>query len=319
MTAGKVLAIVVGWCAVFSVLAQSYPEKSVRFIAGYPPGSASDNLARILAQKMAEAWGQQVLVDPRPGAAGNIAAEITAKAPPDGYTILLAATNHAIVASLYRKLPFDPIADFAPVSHVSSAPAILVVHPSLPVRSAPDFIKLARARSGQLNYGSSGSGATPHLAMELLKTSAGVNILHVPYKGIPPAITDLLSGQIQAMFSTMAPAMPMVRAGRLRALAVSSLQRSPAAPDVPAMAEFIAGFDAVSWQGVLVPAGTPQAIVNRLNDAILGALRIPEVNQRLVNEGYIPVGSTPAQFGDFIRTETVKWAKVVKASGATLD
>ena len=319
MTPSKVLAIVVLWFAAISALAQNYPDKPVRFIVGFPPGSASDTLARILAQKMTEGWAQQVVVDPRPGATGNIAAEITAKAPPDGYTILLAATNHAIVASLYRKLPFDPIKDFTPVSHVSSAPAILAVHPSLPVKSAPDFIKLARSKPGQLNYGSSGSGATPHLAMELLKTSTGVNIVHVPYKGIPPAIIDLLSGQIQAMFSTMAPAMPLVRAGRLRALAVSSEKRSPAAPDVPAMAEFIAGFDATSWQGVLVPAGTPQAIVTKLNEAILNVLKIPEVNQRLINEGFIPVGSTPAQFGEFIKTETVKWAKVVKASGATLD
>lgn len=299
--------------------AQSYPDRPVRFIAGYPPGSASDTLARILAQKMTEAWGQQVIVDNRPGAAGNIAAEATAKAPADGYTILLVATNHAIVSSLYRKLPFHPIDDFAPVTHVSNAPAILVVHPSLPVKSVTDFVKLAKARPGQLNYGSSGNGASPHLVMELLKATSGIDLVHVPYKGIPPALTDLLAGQIQAMFSTMAPAMPLVRAGRLRALAVSSQERSPAAPDVPAMSESIPGFAAASWQGVLVPAGTPAAVVAKVNETILRVIKIPDVHRRLIDAGYLPVGSTSAEFAAFIQSEMTKWAKVVKAAGVTLD
>lgn len=319
MKCTKALAVVVLGLAASSTAAQNYPDRPVRFIAGYPPGSASDNLARILAQKMTEAWGQQVIVDNRPGAAGNIAAETTAKAAPDGYTILLAATNHAIVSSLYRKLPFHPINDFVPVTRVSSAPAILVVHPSLPVKSVSDLIKLAKSKPGQLNYGSSGSGATPHLGMELLKTTAGIDIIHVPYKGIPPAMTDLLSGQIQVMFSTMAPAMPLIRAGRLRALAVSSPQRSPAAPDVPTMAETIFGFEATSWQGVLAPAGTPPAIVSKINETIVSIIKIPDVHQRLIDGGYIPVGSTAAEFGAFIKSEITKWAKVVKAAGATLD
>jgi tripartite-type tricarboxylate transporter receptor subunit TctC len=299
--------------------AQSYPDRPVRFIAGYPAGSASDNLARILAQKMTEAWGQQVIVDNRPGAAGNIAAETTAKATADGYTILLVATNHAIVSSLYKKLPFDPVADFAPVSHVSFAPAILVVSPTIPAKNVPELINLAKAKPGQLNYGSSGNGATPHLAMELLKTSAGIDIRHVPYKGIPPALTDLLGGQIQLMFSTMAPAVPLVRSGRLRALAVSSAKRSPAAPDVPAMSEFIPGFEATSWQGILAPAATPRPIVTKIHDTVVKALKAPDINQKLVDSGYIPVGSTPAEFAAFMKTESVKWAKVVKASGATID
>ncbi|MDB5867036.1 MAG: hypothetical protein JWO70_4842 [Betaproteobacteria bacterium] len=315
----RIFAAIVVTLLADSVCAQTYPERPVRFIAGYPAGSASDNLARILSQKMSEAWGQQVIVDNRPGAAGNIAAETTARATPDGYTILLVATNHAIVPSLYNKLPFDPIKDFAPVSYVSFAPALLVVNPSLPPRSVPELITLAKAKPGQLNYGSSGNGATPHLAMELLKTSAGVDIRHVPYKGIPPALTDLLGGQIQLMFSTMAPAVPLVRAGRLRALAVSSAKRSSAVPEVPAMSEFIPGFDATSWQGILAPAGTPPLIVARIRDTAAKALQAPDVHQRLVDSGYTPVGSTPAEFGAFIRTEMSKWAKVVKASGATLD
>ena len=301
------------------VCAQTYPERPVRFIAGYPAGSASDNLARILSHKMSEAWGQQVIVDNRPGAAGNIAAETTAKANPDGYTILLVATNHAIVSSLYKKLPFDPIGDFAPVSWISYAPALLVVNPSLPARNVPELINLAKSKPGQLNYGSSGNGATPHLAMELLKTNAGVDIRHVPYKGIPPALTDLLGGQIQLMFSTMAPAVPLVRSNRLRALAVSSAKRSVALPDVPAMSEFMPGFDATSWQGILVPAGTPKPIIARIHATATNALKAPDVHQRLVDSGYTPVGSTPAEFAQHIKTEMVKWAKVVKAAGATLD
>lgn len=319
MTAGKAFVFILLAMLAGSVCAQTYPDRPVRFIAGYPAGSASDNLARILAQKMTEAWGQQVIVDNRPGAAGNIAAETTAKATPDGYTILLAATNHAIVSSLYRKLPFDPIKDFTPITHVSFAPAILVVTPSLPARTIPELIMLAKSKPGQLNYGSSGNGATPHLAMELLKTSAGVDIKHVPYKGIPPALTDLLSGQIQMMFSTMAPAVPLVRSGRLRALAVSSAKRSPAAPEVPAMSEFISGFEATSWQGILAPAGTPPAVVKKILETTVNTLKAPDVHQRLLDGGYIPVGSTPAEFGAFIKSEMIKWAKVVKASGATLD
>lgn len=319
MKSAKALAAIALTFVACSTGAQTYPDRPVRFIAGYPPGSASDNLARILAQKMTEGWGHQVIVDNRPGAAGNIAAETTAKAAPDGYTILLAATNHAIVSSLYRKLPFHPINDFAPVTHVSTAPAILVVHPSLPVNSVFDLINLAKSRPGQLNYGSSGSGATPHLGMELLKTTAGIDIVHVPYKGIPPAMTDLLSGQIQVMFSTMAPAIPLIKAGRLRALAVSSANRSPAAPEVPTMSESIPGFEATSWQGVLAPAGTPVGIIARINETIVKTIRMPDVHQRLIDGGYIPVGSTPQQFAAFIRSEMVKWAKVVKASGASLD
>ncbi|HYC46475.1 MAG TPA: tripartite tricarboxylate transporter substrate binding protein [Burkholderiales bacterium] len=315
----KALAIALLALAAGGALAQQYPDRPVRFIAGYPPGSASDNLARILAHKMTEVWGQQVIVDNRPGAAGNIAAETTAKAAPDGYTILLVATNHAIVSSLYKKLPFHPINDFAPITHVSSAPAILVTHPSLPVKNVAEFVKLAKTKPGQLNYGSSGNGATPHLAMELLKSTVGIDLIHVPYKGIPPAMTDLLAGQIQAMFSTMAPAMPLVRAARLRALAVTSPQRSPAAPDVPTMSETIPGFEATSWQGVLAPAGTPPAVVQKVNETILKIIKMPDVHQRLIDGGYIPAGTTSPAFAAFIKSEMVKWAKVVKAAGATLD
>lgn len=302
-----------------SVFAQSYPDRPIRFIAGYPPGSASDTLARLLGQELTQLWGQQVVVDNRPGAAGNIAAETTAGAQPDGYTMLLVATNHAIVSSLYRKLSYDPIKDFEPVGLVSTAPTILIVNSSLPVKSVSDLIALAKARPGQLSYGSSGNGATPHLNMELFKTIAGLDILHVPYKGIPPALVDLLGGQIHMMFATMAPAIPHVRSGKVRALGVSTAERSRAAPDVPAISETLPGFDAASWQGVLVPAGTPKRIVGQLNAAIVKIVRRPEVNQRMVKLGYNPVGSTPDEFGAFIKSEMAKWSKVVKAAGARLD
>jgi tripartite-type tricarboxylate transporter receptor subunit TctC len=299
--------------------ADSYPTKPIRFITGYPAGSASDNVARTLGQQLSDIYRQQVVVDNRPGAAGNIAAEITAKSPSDGYTILLVATNHAIVSSLYAKLSFDPIADFAPVALVSTAPTILVVHPSLPVKSVPEFVEFVKARPGQLSYGSSGNGASPHLNMELLKTMSGIRITHIPYKGIPQALTDLLGGQIQAMFSTMAPAVPHVKAGRLRAIAVSGPKRAPATPDVPTVSESIPGFESLSWQGVLAPAGTPRSIVSDLNAKILKVIHMPEVTRRLVASGFDPVGSTPEEFGAFIKTESVKWSKVVKAAGAKLD
>ena len=309
---------------VFAVLvsaahADNYPTKPIRFITGYPAGSASDSVARTLGQQLSEVYGQQFIVDNRPGAAGNIAAEITAKAAPDGYTILLVATNHAIVSSLYSKLPFDPIRDFSPITLVSTAPTILVVHPSLPVKSVPEFIELVKSKSGKLSYGSSGNGASPHLNMELLKTTTGIQITHIPYKGIPPALTDLLGGQIQAMFSTMAPAVPLVRAGKLRALATSGPKRAPATPDVPTVAESIPGFESLSWQGVIAPAGTPRKIAADLNAKIVRVVHMPEVTKRLVDSGFEPVGSSPEEFASFIKSEAVKWAKVVKAAGAKLD
>ena len=302
-----------------SAVAQTYPDRPIRFIAGYPPGSASDNVSRILSAKLAQQFGQQIVVDNRPGAAGNIAAELTAKSPPDGYTMLLVATNHAIVSSLYKKLSFDPVKDFACVSLVSTAPTVLVVHPSLPVRSVADLISLARKHPGKMNYASSGSGASPHLNMELFKNNKNLNITHIPYKGVPQALTDLIGGQIDMMFSTMAPAVPLVKAGRLRALAVSGSKRSPALPDVPTMAETIPGFVAESWQGVLVPAGTPDAIIDRINRAIINALQQPDVSQKLIDLGFNPVGSTPQEFSTFLKSEILRWSHVVKASGASVD
>lgn len=303
----------------FPSMAQTFPEKPIRFIAGYPPGSASDNVSRILSAKLSQQLGHQVIVENRPGAAGNIAAEFTAKAPPDGYTMLLVATNHAIVSSLYKKLSFDPIKDFACVSLVSTAPTVLVVHPSLPVRSINDLIALAGKHPGEMNYASSGSGASPHLTMELLKNSKNLNITHIPYKGVPQALTDIIGGQIGMMFSTMAPAVPLIRAGRLRALAVTGAKRSPALQDVPTMAESIPGFVAESWQGVLVPAGTPDAIIERLNRAIVNALQQPDVGPKLIDLGFNPVGSSSQEFSSFLKSEITKWSKVVKTSGASVD
>ncbi len=315
----RIALVFAGTAGFFPSIAQTFPEKPIRFIAGYPPGSASDNVSRILSAKMSQQLGHQVIVDNRPGAAGNIAAEITAKAPPDGYTMLLVATNHAIVSSLYKKLSFDPVRDFACVSLVSTAPTVLVVHPSLSVRSINDLIALAAKHPGKMNYASSGSGASPHLTMELLKNSKNLDITHIPFKGVPQALTDIIGGQIDMMFSTMAPAVPLIKAGRLRALAVSGAKRSPTLQDVPTVAESIPGFVAESWQGVLVPAGTPDAIIERLNRAIINALQQPDVGPKLIDLGFIPVGSSSQEFSSFLKSEIPKWSKVVKASGASVD
>lgn len=304
------------WNATF---AQDYPNKPIRFIVGYTPGSASDTLARMLGQKMTEAWAQQVVVDSRPGAGGTIASAAAAKASPDGYTILLIAANYAICATLYPKLPFDSVKDFAAVGQVSTSPLVLVVIPSLQVKSASEFIALAKAKPGQLSYGSSGSGSTPHLAVELFKTVAGLEILHVPYKGIAPAFPDLMAGHIQMMFSTIGPVSPLIKSGRLRALAVSSATRSIVAPDIPPLSQTLPGFEAATWYGVLAPAGISGNIVRKLNEALHGIPQMPDVRQRMINAGHEPVNSTPQEFAGLVKSEIVKWAKVVRTSGARPD
>ena len=299
--------------------AQDYPNKPIRFITGYTPGSASDILARMLGQKLSEAWAQQVVVDNRPGAGGTIASATAAKTLPDGYTILLIAANYVICATLYPNLPFDPVKDFTAVGQVSTSPLVLVVIPSLAVKSAAEFIALAKARPGQLSYGSSGNGSTPHLAVELLKTVAGLDIVHVPYKGIAPAFPDLLSGNIQMMFATIAPVAPLIKSGRLKALAVSSATRSIAAPDIPSLSETLPGFEAATWYGVLAPAGTPEKIVKKLNTALLKIPQIPDARKWMIDAGHEPVGSNSHEFAALVRSEIVKWAGVVKTSGARPD
>jgi tripartite-type tricarboxylate transporter receptor subunit TctC len=309
-------------CAVIlasgSAFGQGFPTKPVRFVVGFTPGGPSDILARALGQKLAERWSQQVVVDNRPGAGGNLAAEAAAKSAPDGHTWLLG--NNSILAtnqSLYRSLPYDPVKDFAPVALVAIQPNILVVHPSLPVSSVEELIQFSKANPGKLNYASSGSGAAAHLAGELFKAMAGVDLVHVPYKGAQPALTDVIAGQVQMMFATSASVIPYIKAGRLRALAVTTAQRSASVPELPTVAEAgVPGFEATTWHGVVVPAATPVAVVTRLNEEINSALSEKDLKDRLASLGAEVSTGTPRQFADYIARETPKWAKVVKDSGA---
>jgi len=301
--------------------ADAYPAKPVRFVVAFPPGGGTDIIARSIAQKLTERIAQQVVVDNRPGAGGNIGTDIVAKSAPDGYTMLMGSAGPlAINASLFGKMPFDPIKDLAPVTLAASTPNVLVVHPSLRAATVKELIALAKARPGEINFASSGHGTPAHLAGELFNSMAGVKMVHVPYKGAAPALADLLGGQVQLMFSTMPPALPHVKDGKLRALAVTSAKRSPAAPDLPTLDEIaLPGFEANTWHGVVVPAGTPATIVARLNREIVAILHLPEVVERLSCQGAEPVGSTPEEFAAYIRSETLKWAKVVRDSGAKAE
>ena len=304
-----------------TAFAQSFPEKPIRFVVGFTPGGPSDILARALGQKLAERWNQQVVVENRPGAGGNVAAEAVARSAPDGYTWLLG--NNSILATnqtLYRSLPYDPVKDFAPVSLVAMQPNILVVNPQLPVNSVTDLISYARKYPGKLNYASSGSGAAAHLAGELFKTMAGVDLVHVPYKGAQPALTDVIAGQVQVMFATSASVIPFVKAGKLRALAVTSAQRSPSVPDLPTVSEAgVAGFEAITWHGVVVPSATPAPLVERLNRDIVAVLGAPDLRERLAALGAEVLAGTPREFADYIAAEIPKWAKVVRDSGAKIE
>ena len=301
--------------------ADAYPAKPVRFVVAFPPGGGTDIIARSIAQKLAERIAQQVVVDNRPGAGGNIGTDMVAKSAPDGYTLLMGSAGPlAINASLFGKMPFDPIKDLAPVTLAASTPNVLVVHPALRAATLKELIALAKARPGEINFASSGHGTPAHLAGELFNLMAGVKMVHVPYKGAAPALADLLGGQVQIMFSTMPPALPHVRDGKLRALAVTSAKRSPAAPELPTVDETaLPGFEANTWHGVVVPAGTPGAIVARLNREIVAILRLPDVVERFSSQGAEALGSTPEEFAAYIKSETLKWAKVVRDSGAKAE
>ena len=302
-------------------LAQAFPEKPVRFVIGFTPGGPSDILARALGQKLAERWGQQVVVENRPGAGGNLAAESVARSVPDGYTWLLGnnsilATNHA----LYRSLAYDPVKDFAAVALVAVQPNILVVHPDVPAKSLNELIALARQSPGKLNYASSGPGAAAHLAGELFKTMAGVNIVHIPYKGAQPALTDVVAGQVQLMFATSASAIPYIKQGRLRALAVTTAQRSPSVPELPTVAEAgLPGFEATTWHGVVVPAATQRTVIDKINTDVNAVLKEKDLSERLAGLGAEILTGTPRDFADYIAREIPKWTKVVKDSGARAD
>jgi tripartite-type tricarboxylate transporter receptor subunit TctC len=307
--------------ALASASSVAFPDKPVRFVIGFTPGGPSDILARAVGQKLAERWGQQVVIENRPGAGGNLAAEVVAKSAPDGYTWLLG--NNSILAtnqSLYKKLPYDPVKDFAPVALIAVQPNILVVHPEVKATSVMELVSLAKQSPGKLNYASSGAGAAAHLAGELFKTMAGVDIVHVPYKGAQPALTDLIAGQVQLMFATSASVIPYVKAGRLRALAVTTAQRSPSVPELPTVSEAgLSGFEATTWHGVVVPAATPAPLVQRLNQDLNSVLGEKDLRERLTGLGAEVLTGTPRDFADYIAREIPKWTKVVKDSGARAD
>ena len=298
-----------------------YPSKPVRMVVPFPAGGATDIVGRLIAQKLTESWGQQVIVDNRGGAGGTIGSDIAAKSPPDGYTLLIGTSStHAVAPSLYTKLAYDAVRDFAPVTLIANATILLAVHPSLPAKNVRDLIALAKRQPNALSFASSGNGGISHLVGEQFKALAGVQMLHVPYKGDTPALIDLVSGQVHLMFGTAVSFLPYVKQGRLNALAVTNPKRSPIVPNVPTVAESgLPGFEALQWFGVFVPAGTPRDIVRRLNGEIVKIVRLPDVRERMTSLGAEVVGSTPEQFATFQKGDTAKWAKVVKQSGAKVD
>jgi tripartite-type tricarboxylate transporter receptor subunit TctC len=304
-------------CASWNAHAQNYPSKPIRFVVPFAAGGGSDLVARTVAAKITEALGQTVFVDNRAGAAGTIGADIAAKSPPDGHTLLLGSNGPlAINPSLYAKLPYDASRDFAPVSLVTIMPFVLVVHPSLPVKSLKELVALAKAKPGQLNYGSPGNGSTTHLANELLKSMTGMQVTHIPYKGVAPAATDLISGQVQMMSGDLSTLLPHVRSGRMHALAVTAARRSSLLPDMPTVAEAgVPGYEASGWFGVLVPSGTPQAVVERLNSAIVKGLAMNDARERLATLGGEVGGGPPEHFSTHIRSEAAKWSKLINALG----
>jgi tripartite-type tricarboxylate transporter receptor subunit TctC len=310
----RACALVFALAAVHSAAyAQQYPAKPVRFVVPFSPGSGSDTIARIVASALPEALGQPVIVDNRAGAAGNIGAELAAKAPADGYTMLLVILGHAANVTLYRNLTYDLVRDFAPVTQLASTPSILVVHPSLPVKSVAELVKLARAKPGAINYSSGGVGTPTFIAGELFKLHSKVDLLHVPYRAGGEALTAVVAGETSVYFAPIAPALPHVRAGKLRALAVTSKARLPVLKDYPTVAE--SGYPAYqtgNWYGLVVPARTPPEIVTTLNKAALNVLRNPAVNRKLVDSGYLVIGDTPGEFGAHIKSEIANLAKVLK-------
>jgi tripartite-type tricarboxylate transporter receptor subunit TctC len=300
--------------------AQEYPSRTVRLVVPYAAGGPVDIVARITGQKLSESLGQQVVVDNRAGAGGNIALEVVARAPADGYTLLMGANGtNAINPSLYRKMPVDPEKDLAPVSMVASSAMILVVHPSLPVASVKQLIALSRAKPGAVTYASSGSGSTAHLSGELFKSMARIDLLHVPYKGAGPALTDLVAGQVQTMITGVSSTLPYVKAGRLKALGVSSEKRQPLLPDVPAIAEQLPGYEVSTWYGVFAPTGTPKPVVDRLNQAIVRIFATADAQSRLAAVGADARTNTPEQFAQAVGRERTKWAVIIKESGARAD
>ncbi len=307
-------------CIATAALAQNYPAKPVRLLIGFAAGGGADIVARSLTPRLADALGQQVVADNRPGANGMIAAEFTAKAPPDGYALLVAPGNYAFAPAMYAKLPFDMASAFAPVGKLAQTPLLVVVHPSLPVKTIPQLIALAKSGPGRLTYASGGIGGSAHLATELFRSLTQVDMVHVPYKGTGATITDLIGGQVPLCFCTLPSVFPHVKSGRLRAVAVTTASRSPAAPDIPTVAEAgVRNYEMSQWYGLLAPAGTPAAVIERLNLEINKALKQPDVISRMQTEGADPASSSPQEFGAFFAAEIVKWTEVVRKAGIRAD
>lgn len=300
--------------------APAYPNKPIRLIVPFAPGGGLDIFARVLAQKLGERIGQSVVVDNRAGGTGIVGANIVAKAVPDGYTLIMTSTSHTIVPSLFAEVPYDALKDFAPVTLAASQPYIVGVHPALPAKSLKDLIALAKSKPGQLNYASGGNGTVPHLAGEQLKILTRIDMVHVPYKGGGPALLALISGEVAMLLSSLSSTLPQVKAGKIRALAVSSAKRSAAVPDLPTVAESgVPDFEVLSWYGLLAPAKTPKIIVDKMYAEVINSLQTPEIKERLANDGNDPVGSTPEEFTRFIRAEIAKWGKLLKTLGVRVD
>jgi tripartite-type tricarboxylate transporter receptor subunit TctC len=318
---GVLIACLTAGLAATSALAQTFPAKTARLVVPFPPGGPRDAPGRQIAHHQTERWGQSVVVENKPGAGGNIGADFVAKSPPDGYTVVMGAlSTHAVNPSLYARMPYDAQKDFAPITLIAITPNVLVVNPDLPVHSVKELIAYAKARPGKLSFGSGSIGSAGHLAGELFKVDAGIDMVHVPYKGAAPATQALLAGDTQLMFDNLANAMAQVKAGKLRALAVTTAERSKLAPELPTMAEAgLPGFDISTWYGLFAPAGTPPDVVDKWNADVTAMLRTPDMRDRLLAQGAEPAPDTPAEFARFVAAEAAKYARIVKASGAKVD
>lgn len=295
--------------------AAKYPSRPIRVIVPFAPGGGLDISTRLIAQKLTEKWGQNIVVDTRPGAATIVGTEIASKAPADGYTLLMITTTFAINPGLRAKLPYDPLKDFTPVTQLNSQPNVIVVAPTFAAKSVNDLIALAKAKPGELTFASPGAGSAPHLAAEMFQRAAGISMIHVPYKGIPPAVTDVLGGRVTMLFTTTISAAPHIKAGKLRAVAITSAKRQASMPGVPTVGETLPGYRAEAFQGMVAPAGVPQAIVNKLSAEVARIVHLPEVTQRFQLDGAEAVGSTPKEFTAFLKTEMQKWSKVIRDAG----
>lgn len=313
-------ALLLAAVGITPAFAQPYPSKPIKIVVPYPPGGFNDTLGRTLAAKFSESWGQPAVVENKPGGNTLIGNDFVAKSAPDGHTLLIVAFPFSVVPSLFKTMPYDTVKDFAPVILAATSPNLLVVHPSLPASSVGELIALAKAKPGSLSYASTGNGSSNHISMELFKSLAGVNIVHIPYKGSGPAVSDLLGGQVQLMFDNTPNVLPQVKAGRLRALGSSGTKRSPLTPEVPTVAEAgVAGYEVMVWFGVVAPAGTPREIISKLNAEVTRILAMPDVRERFLAQGVEPVGSTPEQFGEHIRAQMAKWGKVVQDAGVKAE